>query len=301
MKITKVLRLVRNAALALVVLVTLAAGGVYGLSQLELERPLEIALRPVAVPTGTAAVERGRHIAATRGCADCHGADFGGVAVINDPMVGRIDGPNLTPGRGGLPADYQDEDFVRALRHGIDREGRPLVLMPSAEYAVLSDEDLGALIAYLRTLPPVDRDRGPVAPGPIARLLMLTGEFKLAARYIDHGKVQPARVDAAVTKEYGHYLAASCIGCHGEAFAGGRIPASPPDWPAAANLTPHPLNAISGWTEHDFINVMRTSKRPDGSALSPVMPAAFGQMTDGELQALWLYLQALPPVAGDVR
>src|SRR5690606_38231941 len=129
-------------------------------------------------------------------------------------------GPNLTSGRGGLPPDYRDEDYVRALRHGIDRTGRPLVLMPSAEYAVLSDEDLGALIAYLRTLPSVDRDRGPVAPGPVVRVLMLAGEFKLASQHIDHARVQPARMEAAVTREYGHYLAASCTGCHGETFAG---------------------------------------------------------------------------------
>lgn len=301
MWLRKLLRVVVFTGLGLVVLVAVAAGAVYGLTQLQLTRPLDIAARPVPVPTGADAIERGRHLAATRACADCHGADFGGLAVINDPMAGRIDGPNLTSGRGGLPPDYRDEDYVRALRHGIDRTGRPLVLMPSAEYAVLSDEDLGALIAYLRTLPPVDRDRGPVAPGPVVRVLMLAGEFKLAAQHIDHARVQPARMETAVTREYGHYLAASCTGCHGETFAGGRIPASPPDWPAAANITPHAANAISGWTERDFIHVMRTSKRPDGSPLSSVMPSAFGQMTDAELQALWLYLRSLPPVAGDVR
>ncbi|MGA0061228.1 MAG: c-type cytochrome, partial [Planctomycetota bacterium] len=114
---------------------------------------------------------------------DCHAPDLGGRLVIDDPMVGRVAGPNLTRGAGGLGGDYTDADFVRAIRHGVARDGRALVLMPSLDYQGLSDEDLGAMIAYVKTVAPVDRPRGPVAPGPVARLLILKGDFKLAAEH----------------------------------------------------------------------------------------------------------------------
>lgn len=255
----------------------------------------DVTARPVDVPSGAEAVERGRHLATTRGCNDCHGKDYGGNKVIDDPAVGRLYGPNLTPGRGGLTREFTDLDYVRAIRHGVTREGRPLVLMPAAEYTFLSDEDLGALIAYLKTLPAVDRERGPVAPGPIFRTMMAIGQVTLSADVIDHGGMRPAKVVVEPTVAYGKYLSAGCTGCHGDNLSGGKIPGAPPDWPATSNLTPHASGRLASWSERDFFNVLRTRKRPDGTELSPVMPASFGQMTDVETQALWAYLRSLPP------
>ncbi|HEY0966589.1 MAG TPA: cytochrome c [Opitutaceae bacterium] len=301
MKLGKPLKYAGLGVAGLLTLVLVAVGGVYGASHRKLTRKHDVTVRPVAVASDAATIARGKHLVTTRGCADCHGADLGGFLVINDPMVGRLAGPNLTAGRGGLPMDYSDTDYVRAIRHGLARDGRALMLMPSLEYQALSDEDLGAMIAYLKTVPAVDRERGPVAPGPISRLLIVNGEMKLSAEHIDHTAVRPVSVAAGISADYGRYLAASCTGCHGENFAGGRIPGAPPDWPAAANLTPHAGNGISSWNEAAFIATLRTAKRPDGSAVSPVMPAAIGQMTDDELKALWAYLRTLAPVAPAVK
>jgi cytochrome c553 len=99
--------------------------------------------------------------------------------------------------------------------------------------------------------------------------------------------------------DYGHYLAASCTGCHGSNLSGGRIDIGPPDWPPARNLTP--AGDIARWTEADFFQALRSHTRPDGTKLSPVMPAAFGQMNDTELTALWSYLRTLPPVPPGTR
>ena len=165
----------------------------------------------MAVPNSTDAIERGRHIVATRACADCHGKDFAGAKVIDDPAAGLLYGANITRGQGGLPADYADIDYVRAIRHGLTREGRPLVLMPSAEYTNLSDEDLGAVIAFLKSQPAVDRPRGPVQPGPVIRLLMTLGKMKLSAEQIDHSASHLASISPGITPTYGKYLA-SCRG-----------------------------------------------------------------------------------------
>jgi mono/diheme cytochrome c family protein len=282
---------------AVVLLLGVAVSAVYALSGQKLGRSYAVAVQPVAIPADASAVLRGRHIAETRGCVDCHGADFGGAKVIDDPAVGVMWGPNLTGGQGGLAAGFNDEDWVRAIRHGIAKDGRPLVLMPSIEYAHFSDDDLGALVAYLKTVPKVDRERVALTVGPVARALMLAGEIKLAAEHIDHAGLRPSTVVPGITVDYGRYLAVGCTGCHGEQFAGGRIAGAPPDWPLARNLTP--AGDLARWSEADFIKVLQTGLRPDGKALNPVMPIAFGKMNDTELKALWMYLKTLPSVAGE--
>jgi mono/diheme cytochrome c family protein len=279
----------------------LAAGGVYATTNYRLRRLHSIEVRPVAVPTDAATIARGKHIVTTRSCADCHGADFGGAKVVDDPAAGQLYGPNITRGQGGLPANYTDLDYVRAIRHGLAQDGRALIMMPSAEYTTLSDEDLGAIIAYLKTVPAVDRERGPLKPGPVIRALMVAGQVQLSAEEIDHAAHRPASVPPSPTAEYGKYLAAGCTGCHGPNLSGGKIPGAPPDWPSTANLTSHASSRLNAWTEDQFIATLRTLKRPDGSALHPLMPAAIGQMTDEELKAIWAYLRTLPATETGAR
>lgn len=295
MSLKSVLKFLGYATAAVATLIVLASVVVYAGSNRKLHRQISVAVAPVAVPTTAEAVETGRHIVATRACSDCHGTDFGGHTVIDNPAIGIFNAPNLTRGAGGLPTSYSDLDYVRAIRHGLAQDGRPLVLMPSAEYASLSDEDLGAVMAYLKSLPPVARPRGPIAPGPVIRAMLTLGKIQLAADLIDHTARRPATVTATISPEYGKYLAASCTGCHGSNFSGGKIAGAPPDWPAAANLTPHPTTRVAQWSEEQFIQTLRTQQRPDGSKLNPVMPAAFAQLTDVEVKALWSYLQTLPP------
>ena len=255
----------------------------------------------VKIPTDAAAVAHGEHLTRVRGCRDCHGSDFGGAKVIDDGAMGKAYGPNLTRGRGGLPDSWRDEDFVRAIRHGVAPDGRALYLMPSYEYASFSEEDFGAIVAYIKSVPPVDRDRVPIQLGPVARVLTALGKIQLAAAQIDHAAVRPATVAPGDTVEYGRYLAVGCTGCHGPNLSGGKIDIGPPDWPPAANLTRDPSGKLAQWSETDFIKTLRERRRPDGTELNPVMPAVFGQMTDVELKALWKYLQTLPAVPTGVR
>lgn len=287
----------------LVAVIAVAAATVYFVSNAKLKKTYAVNAKPAPLPPAgdAAAIARGRHLSVTRGCSDCHGADLGGAKVFENPAMGAVHAPNLTRGAGGLPADWTDVDFVRAIRHGVARDGRGLFLMPSMDYAEFSDADMGALIAYVKSVPPVDRPRGPVALGPVARALTAAGKIKLAAEVIDHANVKPAVVAAGVTPDYGRYVAASCIGCHGPNFSGGRIDAGPPDWPAAANLTPHAEARLAKWSEEDFLRAIRSGKRPDGTEISPVMPRAFAQMDEIELKAVWTFLKTLPAVATGAR
>jgi mono/diheme cytochrome c family protein len=130
---------------------------------------------------------------------------------------------------------------------------------------------------------------------------MLAGKMPVAAEVIDHAHLQPSTVKPGRTLEYGRYLAVGCIGCHGPNYTGGKIEAGPPDWPAAANLTPHPNGAVTSWTEADFMQTLRSGRRPNGTELNPAMPRNFGLMNDEELGALWLFLKSLPAAPTGTR
>ncbi len=283
---------------AVAAVIAVAALAIYIGSHRRLGQTYTLSVRTPPIPAQPEAIARGKHLAATRGCIDCHGTDLGGKTVFENPAMGRVTGPNLTRGSGGLPADYSSADFVRAIRHGVGRDGRGLFLMPSTDYATFSDDDLGALIAYLQSAPAVDRTVAPLSLGPIARMLLTTGQIRLAADVIDHANVKPAVVTIGVNVDYGRYVAASCTGCHGNNFAGGKIAAGPPEWPPAANLTPHASGRMKGWTEANFMQALRTGRRPDGTEIDPAMPRAFGGLDDTEIRAVWAFLQTLPAAAG---
>lgn len=298
MKVLKIVGYAVGIGVALIAVFGLTA---YFVSNARLNQTFVVNPRQIAIASDAATVARGKHIAETRGCSACHGEDYGGGKVIEDPAMGRLYGPNLTRGRGGLPSGFSDTDWVRAIRHGVGPDQRGLFIMPSGEYSHLSDEDLGAVIAYLKSVPPVDRERVPTSYGPVSRVLLTLGKMKLAAATLDHANINPPTVTKAVSVEYGHYLAAGCVGCHGPNFSGGKIDIGPPSWPPARNLTPHPSGNLAKWTEADFMRALREGKRPDGSQLNEVMPRTFGGMDDTELKALYVFFKSLPPVATGVR
>ncbi len=189
-------------------------------------------------------------------------------------------------------------DWVRAIRNGIGPDGKPLVIMPAKDYNPINDEDLGNLIAYLKSLPPVDRMPPPNTVGLLGRILLVTKlAAVLPAELIDHNAPRPAAVAKGPTAEYGHYLVSqTCMGCHGEDLSGGPIPGLPPDPPFPQNLTPDQETGLGNWSKEDFVGAIRTGQRPDGAAINPTkMPwLAFQHLTDEKLSALWLYLQSLP-------
>ena len=268
---------------------------VYAVSERNFNRRYDVQPAAVAVRANPQTIARGKHIALTRGCTDCHGDNLGGKTFIDAPPMARLFASNLTPGAGGVGRAYRDADWVRAIRHGVGPRGNALLFMPSHEYNGLSDEDAGALVAYLKSLPPVDHALPGNSVGPVGRVLYLTGQMPLVpAELIAHDSRPRAAPPAGPTAAYGKYLAAGCTGCHGTGFTGGKI-AGPPGIPQAANLTMHPTG-LAGWTEQDFIRALREGKRPDGSAIDPFMPwRTTARMTDDELRALWAYLRTLPP------
>ena len=291
------LRVVALVVVGVLLVLILAAMAVYAISETRLNRTISVPTDSVAVPTDTTAIQRGQHLGSSVAlCIDCHGPTLGGKVFVDDPALGRVVAPNLTRGRGGVGATSSDADFVRALRHGVDRGGRPLLIMPSDDYSHFSDADLGTIIAYVRSLPPVDNTLPGNELRPLGRVLVATGQLPLQpADNIDHDAPRPPAPQATVTAEYGKYLAdnAGCPNCHGPGLGGGKVPQAPPDSAPAANLTPA---GIGSWSEADFIRAMRTGARPDGRVLNTFMPwPYYAQMTDDELRSIWRFLQVVPP------
>lgn len=251
----------------------------------------DVPVETIIVPTDQASIARGEHIATIHMCGYCHTDTLSGQSETVPGMI-TLTFPNLTTGRGGVGVTHSDEDWARAIRHGVGYDGRGLIIMPARYFYYLSDEDMGALIAYLKGLPPVDNEMPPLNLGPLGRVMLALGEapFNLPdAIVIDHNSPRPVTPQPGVTKEYGQYLTHVCTQCHGENFNGqamereGLVP----------NLTPG--GEVAFWSEEKFIATLRTGVTPGGHPLNEYMPwKYFGQMTDDELGAVWMYLQSLP-------
>jgi mono/diheme cytochrome c family protein len=292
------LRLALRAVASIAAVVAILALTVFLLSNRVLHARYNGIGTPVTVAPTADLVATGRHLAEIRGCVACHGADAGGAVVMDNRAMGTIYGPNLTRGEGGVGAALSDADWERAIRHGVNPYGRGILIMPSRDYAMLSDADTAAIIAYMKSVPPVNRTVPPLSVGPVLRGLLAFGKAKLSASVIDHSRTTPlASVAADGTAKYGRYLATICTGCHNPNLSGGKIVDGSPNWPPASNLTKGPGSAVAGWTGDDFIRTIRTRKAPDGHALDPVMPTVFAQMSDMELKAVWAYIQTREPRA----
>src|SRR5690242_10746479 len=205
--------------LALVVVLALVgATVVYAASERRLRKTYDTSVDSVHVPSDSGSIARGEHLVRNViDCTLCHGEDLGGAVYSSSRAIGTVAGPNLTRGKGGIGADYGDMDFVRAIRRGVRRDGRSLIVMPSEVFTHLSQEDLGAVIAFLKQAPPVDRDVPRSGFGPVGRALLAAGKMNiLVAGKTPHIR-PPVSVPADTTAAYGKYIAdiAGCHGCHG--------------------------------------------------------------------------------------
>jgi len=291
----KVLKWIGIVLGLLVGLVVLAFGVVYAITETRLNKTYTIQVEPVSIPTDAAAIERGQHVAVIRLCADCHAANLAGRVFLDNPVIGRIVTANLTSGKGGVGGEMTDADWVQAIRHGVRPDGKPLLVMPAGEFYYLSDADLGAVIAYMKSLPPIDNELPTNKIGPLFRVAMTFMDVVfIPAEVIDHTTPRPIAPEVGATVEYGKYLAITCTSCHGPGFSGGPIPMAPPEFPPALNLTPG--GELQGWTEEMFINTLRTGTTPSRHQFdNQYMPwKLLGQMTNDELKAVFLFLHSLP-------
>jgi len=258
-------------------------------------------LYPIQADMSPAGQVRGKYLVENvMGCAGaCHSPEnqspfIGRMENVNmGPAVIDFNVPNLTPDQETGLGAWSDAEIARAIREGVDKDGRSLVVMPSYNYHVLSDADMSAILGYLRNLPPSRNAIKPIGGNAIGKALLASGMLIPASlgTSITSSQVTPA----SGSLEYGAYLVsiAGCKDCHqanlgGGSGSGGGMP--------APNLTPG--GEVSQWSETNFLTAMHTGVRPDGTQLSADMPyKEYGKMTDDDLIAIFKYLHSLPVVS----
>lgn len=249
----------------------------------------------ITIPTDEASIAYGKHRAEIL-CEGCHGENLSGVNNWFDGgPLGTIDSANLTSGEGGIGADFTTEDYVRAIRHGINQAGKPIFMVAVPSTAYLSDEDLGAIIAYVKTVPPVDRKTNGQNFSPLAKIMAAAGVLgDLPVEVVSHD-VHVTAPERGASVEYGEYMVNTndCRVCHGPNLNGASFP-DPTITKISPNLTPG--GELGFWTEEQFITTLRTGVAPSGHELDNEFMAwkDYRNFTDDELKAIWLYLQSLP-------
>jgi mono/diheme cytochrome c family protein len=272
--------------------------------------------------TDSSVIARGRYLAmGPAHCTGCHsplsnweaiaaGAELPLEGGFEFPLpFGTVYPPNITPHETGI-GKMTDPEIARAMRYGVGYDGRALIdFMP---FHNLSDEDLTAVISYLRVQPAVERATPP-------------NDWNILGKAVYAFVIEPVgpegngevlqSITPDTTAAYGEYLAnfvANCRGCHtnrdlktgayiGEYYSGGFVMPSalkPGMACATPNLTPDPETGhITSWTQDTFIKRFRSGRVIPSSE----MPwEQFQNISDNDLKAIWAYLQTLKPVKNEV-
>lgn len=245
---------------------------------------------PNPVPNITVAVnneqiERGRKMA--RACAGCHSAN-GDLPLtgtrFDGPPIGDLYAANLTPAH---LADWSDGELIRAIREGVHKSGRSLIIMPSGIMRNLSDEDVQALVAYLRSTEPVEPVTPPTRISVVGAIMASALPLFTVQPPVTAPVVAPP---AGPSAEYGQYLVSTfgCRECHGANLTGGAGGFTP--------VGPSIVNLAERWSEQQFIDAMRTGVRPDGVPLGPDMPwRDYELFLDDDFRAMYAYLKTFEP------
>jgi mono/diheme cytochrome c family protein len=264
-------------------------------------------------------IERGRYLAyGLAHCVDCHANPGDRAAKERGEQVplsggqefrlpvGVIRARNITPDQETGIGRYTDPEIARILRYGVHADGR--VVLPFMPFANLADDDLVALISFLRSQKPVRHLVPPQEPN-------LLGKAVLAFVLTPQGPSEPLRRSFAPepSAEYGRYLAlnvGNCVKCHtridmrtgkyaGPLFAGGAEHAAegnPQKKYISPNLTPDPRwGWLNGWSEDAFVGRFRAGPVHTDS---PMPWRAFRNVSDNDARAIYRFLRTLPPAAG---
>lgn len=276
-------------SIAGVVVVGVAA--LYIAGRMKLTQDPDLAVRPPLIPSDRASIARGRHLAeAVTLCTECHQNGLRGRDMGLPALVATLVAPNLTSGNGGVGGEYTAADWDRAIRHGVAKDGRKLVVMPSEYYAQMTDRDFADLVAFLNSLTPVDNELPRSRLGVLGAALVGARLYPLAADVIKHDQVGVNVFDSGVSADYGSYLVTigTCRGCHGPDLRG-----TTGGWEKPAG--PSLVDSTRTWSSEDFLKTIRTGRTPRGRPLDPQkMPwPRLANLTDDELNAVYEYVRSI--------
>jgi mono/diheme cytochrome c family protein len=259
---------------------------VYVLSERVLQHTYAVPTVAISIPTDPASIIEGRRLAIVHGCFnDCHGKQVEGAVMFDQPMIGRIVAPNLT----AAVSKYSDSELVGVIRNGVRPGGRSMMVMPSEAFVLLTDEDVGRIIAFLRSLPALEGPGPSVSLGPLGRLGVVVGQFKTVAQLIAETVPPPEATNEEAAR--GRYLARTiCASCHGTSLGGASNP----------EFTSPSLQLVAAYSPEAFSQLMRSGVALGGRNLRTMSPFArehLSHLTDSEIAALYSYLPTMPEAA----
>ena len=262
-----------------------------------------------------ALIERGEYLAAVTGCQHCHtpfdehGPNvemaYAGGLEVPEPF-GTWRSTNITQDEETGIGAWTDEEIIRSIREGVRPDGERLFpIMPYMHYNVLSDEDAAALVAYLRTIEPIENE--------VQRAL----DLKMPQPEAPTPTGNPVSPSDPVA--WGSYLAdlMHCAACHSppterggpdmsRAFQGGfhfELPMFGDGVLYSTNLTPDEETGIGAWTDEELVNSIRRMQKRDGSLiLGPMALYQRGwyQLSDEDAHAIVAFLRSLPPAHNEI-
>lgn len=277
----------------------------------------------ITASTDSAVIARGKYLVyGPAHCAECHVSKLEEVELLGKgelrPLIGGmkfsfpgavIHSKNLTPDKTTGIGRYNDAELARIIRYGVRPDNEALI--PFMLYSNVSDEDLTAIISYLRTIPPVKHD---ITANQLSFLMKGILAFFIKP-FEPNGEV-PKTVPRDTTIEYGKYLATAISGCdychtktnqmtgayEGPLFAGGgKTPSAteePGVWVITPNLTPDPeTGRITNWSLQQFQQRFHAGRVLKES----IMPwETFKNYSDDDLKAIYKYLHALQPIKNEI-
>jgi mono/diheme cytochrome c family protein len=326
--------MIKKILLALLAVIVIAVVSFFVFVQVSWDKRYDWPAPALKTSADSAVIARGKYLVnGPAHCNSCHisgfadmvagdkGADVplkGGIGFPMGPL-GSLYSRNLTPDKKTGTGRYSDQQLFRMMRHGIRPDGMATMTLLMPFYS-MADEDLVAVVSYLRTLAPVEN----AVPEPqwtfMGKAIRSISPMFKPVKDPGAPAVAPAM---APTVERGEYLAryvANCVGCHtqrdlmtyeatGPEFAGGMefepwpelnnyLKVDPGLWLRTPNITPDPGSAFSKFkTPEEFIKRFRQGRI---ITYSPMDWGPFSRMSDEDIAAIWMYLNSLKPVKNDV-
>jgi mono/diheme cytochrome c family protein len=268
----------------LVVIVCVALLAIYVGSNRVINKRHAFSEYPITLPTDSASLAQGERMARIR-CMGCHGDGLKGTVLFDEANIARLVAPNVP----GKLATLTNAEFAGFMRTAVRKDGTSPFVMPVPGFYHMSDAELGAIIAYVRSLPVV----ADTLPGNAYRIMgrfgVMMGEFKTAIAEYDTTRERVGADPAWATTRNGEYLARSiCTECHGVRLTGAAEP--PPATPSLAGAL--------AYSPEQFVTLLRTATPRDPATkltlMAEMIRGPLKHLTDAEIAAIYGYLKELP-------
>lgn len=271
----------------LLVVVCVAVLAIYVASNRIINQRHAFQEHPLTVPSDSASVAEGARFARIR-CFGCHGDSLKGKVFFDEPMIARLIAPNVP----GKLATLSDAELAGFLRSGVRKDGTSPFVMPPPGFYHISDHDLGALIAYLRSLPVGEHALPANSYRLMGRLGITMGQFKTAVASFDTTERRVGDDPAWATTRKGEYLARiQCTECHGLRLTGEAAP-------SGDGMGSPSLSGALGYSPEEFARLLRTGIPRDTTRkltlMAEVAQYSLTHLTDDEIAAVYQYIKALP-------